>query len=65
MLEVTCMTCRKKYVIDHRDPQYTKIKRKLTKFYVCKKCNSGLQNEATMITGIGPNDIDEHDKYVK
>jgi uncharacterized protein YlaI len=64
MLEVSCMTCRKKYNIDHRDPQYQKIKKKLTKFYVCKRCNSGMQKDAVQTTGINPNDIDEHDQYL-
>jgi uncharacterized protein YlaI len=65
MLELTCMTCRKKYIIDHRDPLYTKIKQKKTKYYICSKCNSGMQNEAARITGINPNDIDEHEKFAK
>lgn len=65
MLEVTCMTCRKQYTIDHKDPQYAKIKQKKTKFYICYKCNSGMQKEAISYTGISANDIDEHEKYSK
>ncbi|TFB23887.1 DUF2197 domain-containing protein [Filobacillus milosensis] len=64
-MEVTCMTCKKEYIIDFKDKQYNKIKSGKSKLYVCKTCNEGVQRESIKTTGISPNDVDEYGKYLK
>lgn len=64
MLHVTCFLCKKKYTIDHSDSQYQKIKRNPKAYYVCKKCNKSMKEEAQQKTGINPDMIDKYDKYL-
>ena len=65
-LEVRCMSCAKKFVLEPGDPQYRKLKAGQTKLYVCKTCNNAIQEEAIQSTGIDPKllDPDGHDKLV-
>jgi uncharacterized protein YlaI len=64
-MNVNCMMCRKAYEIDPRDTQYNKLKSGKTKFYICHNCNRGVQGEASVFTGINPNQLDEHDRILK
>lgn len=65
-LEVQCFNCNGKYILEHSDPQYAKIKSKQTKFYVCKSCNSSIKGEAIKQTGFDPKLLDPkgYDKLV-
>ncbi len=57
---VTCMTCQKQYEIHQQDSQYSKIKRGLSRLYVCKNCNTSIQENAGKVTGISAADLDPH-----
>ncbi|WP_260400921.1 YlaI family protein [Salirhabdus euzebyi] len=61
-MDVICMTCQKAYTIDSKDPQYTKLKRGLTKLYICTNCNQSIQGEASRTKQINPHDLDPHQK---
>ncbi|WP_407690645.1 DUF2197 domain-containing protein [Salinibacillus xinjiangensis] len=64
-MEVTCMTCQKDFEIDAKDPQYSKLKRGISKMYVCKNCNQSIQGQATNLTNIHLDDLDPHNKALK
>jgi uncharacterized protein YlaI len=66
MLKAACSFCKREYVIEPSDPQYSKIKNNLTKMYVCKKCNNVFQEEARKNVDLDPAMLDPHnyDKLV-
>jgi hypothetical protein len=53
-----CMLCKKKFDINHGDPQYRKLLAKETKYYVCKSCNTNVKTEAIHSSGIDPESLD-------
>ncbi|WP_026695228.1 hypothetical protein [Peribacillus kribbensis] len=60
-----CMTCRKEYTLTPKDPQYKKFLLKPDSLYICRICGQSMQNDAQSITGLNPDMIDQHDKYVR
>lgn len=64
-MDVTCMTCKKKYDIDATDSQYQKLKKGETKYYFCSDCNRSIQGSASTSAGININDLDHHDKALR
>ncbi|WP_159462064.1 DUF2197 domain-containing protein [Salirhabdus sp. Marseille-P4669] len=65
MLKKKCYTCKKVFEIDHTDLQYQKIKANPNALYICKKCNQSMQVEAQLNTGLNPDMIDKHTKFLK
>lgn len=65
-MQVTCMLCRKTYVLDQRNPQYMRMKQGLSKQYVCAGCNNSLQQDAQRHVEFDPSLIDDkgYDKLV-
>lgn len=62
-MKVVCMFCKKEYSIDSTDPQFAKLSKNKSGLYICKNCNTSLQNESIETTGINPNQIDKYNKY--
>lgn len=65
-MEVSCLFCRKQFVIDSSDPQYFRLKYKQTNHYICKSCNRNMQNEAKSNVDYDPSVIDSkgYDKLI-
>ncbi|MGI8315215.1 DUF2197 domain-containing protein [Halobacillus mangrovi] len=64
MMNVTCFFCKKNNAINRSDDQYFKIKKNPKASYVCKDCSTSMQKEAQKSTGLNPDTIDLHNKYL-
>ncbi|TLS38747.1 DUF2197 domain-containing protein [Pseudalkalibacillus caeni] len=64
-MKKNCLFCKKEFEVKPGDPQYRKLLANKAKSYVCKRCNQSLQTEASAATGLHPDQIDEHDKFLK
>lgn len=65
LMMVQCMTCKKHSEIDAKHPQYQKLKRGESKFFVCSSCNQNIQGQASAETNINVNDLDQHDAILR
>ncbi|WP_164669728.1 DUF2197 domain-containing protein [Virgibacillus doumboii] len=62
---MNCLLCSQKFDVDPDDPQYKKLARKETKFYICKSCNNDTKQTSINSSGIDPTSIDKHDLIIK
>ncbi|WP_075036463.1 DUF2197 domain-containing protein [Halobacillus dabanensis] len=64
-MEKKCFFCKKTYTLDRSDPQYMKLSKNPKASYVCKSCNQSMQKDAQTSTGLHPDLIDSHDKFLR
>ncbi|WP_142383725.1 DUF2197 domain-containing protein [Peribacillus deserti] len=64
-MEKKCLSCRKNYIISSTDLQYKKLIQNPHALYICTNCSRGMQKDAQTSTGLNPDMLDHHDKYLR
>ncbi|MFD1020854.1 DUF2197 domain-containing protein [Thalassobacillus hwangdonensis] len=64
MIRTNCFFCKKEFEVGASDPQYKKLRANPKASYVCKHCNDSMQKDAQQTTGLNPDMIDSHTKYL-
>lgn len=62
MKKVACIICKKEFSIPPWDYRCQELKSNKLKPCVCDKCSYFLQQEAILISGISPEDLDRLDR---